>query len=615
MDPLLKPSSQAVFSSFNPSADRVILPRAGPLLPSQHRQRARRACQQEINKEEFQQLKKQNEKYKFLLLKFSERAGYIVDDINQVLEPQTKQSKDAPSLSHEDSSSSYRSMWSSDAEGVINEDISRNEESRATGFLEKTSELSQLQNLHIETESCSRPGHALPRQTSSGTSHENHITSECYHANEALMLKSKQLNLYDLPPRHTADKYCDIYFNFVNIHFSIVRRSLFLSHHSDLQLVQIEALIAFYFLVQSQVGRAWKMIRIASSSAIALGINLRNVDDKTDSICKESRCRLWCSIFMLEHSLATMTGRPSSLNGTFSVHPPFPYSECSFSSFPASRFLNDDSERERIANWTLFENNSQTKARFEQLQSIRPNSSLYFTYQMDLSHIASMISSRIYGVPTLWKEWDQVESSIKLYSQKLTQWLSTIHTSFAFADSEGELLQHISTREQVGLALYYYSTRILINRPCLSRSGLRKNSDFEFPRSHFSNDAAITCLRSALLLISVLPDEPSQQWFYTISPWWTMRHFIIQAINVLLVHLSVNSAPVQTGLGSEQTSEMDTTESLSAVFSSCKKALCWLHHIANHDLACRPSFEVCSKLLHRIALSKDLGLEGVPSAS
>lgn len=40
----------------------------------------------EINKEEFQQMKKQNEKYKFLLLKVSERGGCIVDDINQALE-------------------------------------------------------------------------------------------------------------------------------------------------------------------------------------------------------------------------------------------------------------------------------------------------------------------------------------------------------------------------------------------------------------------------------------------------------------------------------------------------------------------------------------------------
>lgn len=209
-------------------------------------------------------------------------------------------------------------MWSLDAGGIINEDISQIKKNRATGLSEKASEVSRLQSLHTETESFSRPEHALPRQTSSGTSHKKHINSECYHANEAPMLESEQLNLYDLPLRHTADKYCDIYFNFTNFHFPIIRQSLFLSQyekfyaqpysrpgnrwlsvlnmifaiasrycmlvgkeiqdgtedrvffsrarmlsaneniiysHPDLQLVQIEALIAFYLLVQSQVSR------------------------------------------------------------------------------------------------------------------------------------------------------------------------------------------------------------------------------------------------------------------------------------------------------------------------------------------------------------------------
>lgn len=43
-----------------------------------------------------------------------------------------------------------------------------------------------------------------------------------------------------------------------------------------------------------------------------------------------------------------------------------------------------------------------------------------------------------------------------------------------------------------------------------------------------------------------------------------------------------------------------------------KKALRWVHHMANHDLACRRGFDLCSNLLRRIAFSKNLDLEGVP---
>lgn len=352
------------------------------------------------------------------------------------------------------------------------------------------------------------------------------------------------------------------------------------------------------------------MIRIASSSAISLGINMHNVDDKTDAVCKESRCRLWCSIFMLEHSLTTMTGRASSLDESFSVHAPIPLTEGSFSDSPAFSFSND-SEREKIANWTLFETEPQTKNRTLRLQSIKPSPSLYFAYQMDLSLIASTITSRIYGVHALRDGWDQVENAIKLYSQKLNEWVSTINTSFAFSDNDGELLRGPSSCEQAGLALHFYSTCILINRPCLSRPGLREHSGIRFSRSRFGNDTALTCVRSALLLLAVLPDKPDEEWFYTVSPWWTMLHFIMQATTVLLIHLTVGSVPVRTEQGHEEQPK-GSPHPTDIVLPSCKKALRWLHHMVNHDLACKRGFNISVSVLRRIASSRNLDLEGVP---
>jgi hypothetical protein len=353
------------------------------------------------------------------------------------------------------------------------------------------------------------------------------------------------------------------------------------------------------------------MIRIASSSAIALGINMRNMDDKTDAVSKESRCRLWCSIFMLEHSLTTMTGRASSLDDSFSVHAPVPFTEGSFSDSLASLSLSDESEREKIANWTFFETELQTRARSERLQSIKPNPSLYFFYQMDLSLIASTITSRIYGVHALRDGWDQVENAIKDYSKKLGRWVSTINALFAFSDGDGELLGRSSSREKTSLALHFYSTCILINRPCLSRPGLKEHSGIRFSRNRFGNDTALACVRSALLLLAVLPDEPDEEWFYTISPWWTMLHFIMQATAVLLIHLTMGSVPVKTEPGHEEQPQR-SPHSTDTVLSSCKKAIRWLYHMANHDLACKRGFEFSVNFLRRIASSRNLDLEGVP---
>lgn len=85
---------------------------------------------------------------------------------------------------------------------------------------------------------------------------------------------------------------------------------------------------------------------------------------------------------MLEHLLTAMTGRASSLDESFSVHAPIPFTEDSFSGSSVSSF-SDESEREKIANWTSFETELQTKNQTLRLQSIKPNPSLY-AYQMDL---------------------------------------------------------------------------------------------------------------------------------------------------------------------------------------------------------------------------------------
>lgn len=343
---------------------------------------------------------------------------------------------------------------------------------------------------------------------------------------------------------------------------------------------------------------------------------MHSVDKNTDSASKESRCRLWCSLLMLERSLATITGRPSALDHSFSVQAPLPFPESTFSRYPESLFLNSGLEREKIGTWSLFEDKAQTKIRAECLKSMQPSQSLFFHYQVDLSLIASAITKHIYGVHVLQEGRNWVERTMELYAQKLDRWLTTIHDQFSFIDESGELLKTISSREQVGLALYFYSTRILLHRPCLSRPGIRRRSGIRLPRSRFGNDTAVICIRSALSLLDIFPNEPSEHWFYNISPWWTTLHFMMQAMVVLLIHLTVGDVPVR----SDQTQEEDRGPAHSfnpseTVLASCKKVLRWLHHMASIDSSCKHGFEICHHLIHRIACPKRLILQDIPSPS
>lgn len=217
-----------------------------------------------------------------------------------------------------ESASSLSSVGSLDAIDVVDEDINRSRESRATGFVGKNSEVSWLQSLEVEAERINHPDQKHAGRHISDPRSGNYIASKSYHNEDWPMTEPEQLNPYDLPPKHVAEAYCDVYFSSVDTYFPIVRKSLFTAQferyyaepflkpgpkwlavlnmifaiasrycsfvgkevpdgsehgiffhrakilstsdnivygHPDLQQVQIEILLAFYFLALSQVNR------------------------------------------------------------------------------------------------------------------------------------------------------------------------------------------------------------------------------------------------------------------------------------------------------------------------------------------------------------------------
>lgn len=209
-------------------------------------------------------------------------------------------------------------MGSLDAIDVVDEDVNRSEESRATGFVGKNSEVVWLQSLDVEAERVNSPDQKRPKRHSSGTRDGNYIASKSYHTEDLPMVEPEQLNPYELPPKHVAETYYDAYVMSVDTYFPIIRKSLFTAQfdryyaepflnpghkwlavlnmifaiasrycafvgkempggsehtiffsrakilsanenivygHPDLQQVQIEILLTFYFLALSQVNR------------------------------------------------------------------------------------------------------------------------------------------------------------------------------------------------------------------------------------------------------------------------------------------------------------------------------------------------------------------------
>lgn len=356
------------------------------------------------------------------------------------------------------------------------------------------------------------------------------------------------------------------------------------------------------------------MVRLASSSAISLGINMRSVDHQTNQVSKETRSRLWHAIFLLETLLNTMAGRSPSLGAESSLDPPFPFPEASFAEPFVSQLLRDHSRRAELLNWTLFELEVENKARTNLLTSMQPSPELYYFYQADLAMIMNSIANWLYTPDALHRGWVPIKDAINFYSRKLDSWLSIVSSQYSFPSENDERPHTTRTAEEVSLALSYYSACIALNRPCLSRPNHGDGLHVRHSISNFGKNTAGTCIRAALSLLAVLPHEADADWLYTMSPWWSTLHFIMKATTVLLIRLSVGSLDANSEDGSAEPmiDAADSEDAPEVVLTGCRKALHWLHRLGEGDLACRRGFELCYRLFRRLAQVRNFSLGSVP---
>lgn len=116
--------------------------------------------------------------------------------------------------------------------------------------------------------------------------------------------------------------------------------------HPNLQQVQVEGLTSFYLLSVGQINRSWRICGISVRSAVTMGLNLRNESNSIGHISKETRYRVWWSLYTLDTSLCAMTGRPPSSNVEFCTTPlPVPFMEEQFRDETIAQLITDHEVR------------------------------------------------------------------------------------------------------------------------------------------------------------------------------------------------------------------------------------------------------------------------------
>lgn len=257
--------------------------------------------------------------------------------------------------------------------------------------------------------------------------------------------------------------------------------------------------------------------------------------------------------------------------------------------------------------WTIYLNEEQIQLQSELLKSTTPTPSLYFFYVIDLSMIAHAITNRVYATDVSRTGRRVVESRIDLYSKKMDLWVKSLHSFFNFLDGEPSERLESKSSFQISLALHYYSARIILYRPCLSRPAFDKESGTRLARPRFSNVSALACLRASLAVIMLLPDEPDLTWCYEALQWWEVLHILSQATVILLLDISIGPAPSRPG---EATVSRESTEH---VLNCAKKGIAWLHCLGETSEAAQRASKFCNSCIRRISATKHLNLNGIPS--
>ena len=350
------------------------------------------------------------------------------------------------------------------------------------------------------------------------------------------------------------------------------------------------------------------MSGIAIRQALTLGLNLRNEDRNLVDSSKEIRYRVWWALASTERTLSVMTGRPASFTGAHCSAPlPLPLEEEMFMSVSgpydstAIRQLRrlsstDDESSTNVSESTP--SSLSTRAipwsprdspmrggspTAMDIKSIDPNNGLFFLYVTKIKNLDDEILNHLYRPPIISQSWASVQDAMLRFTKKLRKWRSTLPLVFEFTRNQRD---QVYVHQRMHLGFSYYSTMIIINRPCLCRVDEKVPNESKRARE-IDRASAASCVSAARSLLDMLPDEPNAVGMYQVSPWWNMVHHLMQAATVLMLEISFQAA--------------HCPDSANEIFMTAQKAVAWLQSMSVDDISAARAWRLSIDVLRKIA--------------
>ena len=353
----------------------------------------------------------------------------------------------------------------------------------------------------------------------------------------------------------------------------------------------------------------------AVRGALSLGLHLRNEGPCTSDVSKEIRYRVWWSLYTIEHLLTVMTGRPSCIADNFCTTPlPVPFDECEFQKEEVARLIRSPyrgSSQGQLDGIVMQPatpglsaldpdaGDAGTKdtetGSVEFLKGLSPCMSLYFIQLASLTAISKRMMVKLYSPEAALSPWPTTEFTIQSLMLEIDSWLMDLPSVYDFTSTQ---TSQCPASQRMSLALYFYSTKLGIARPCLCRQD--STSFHDDKTNEFCNNTAAECVESACHMLTLLPETPDAAMLNKISPWWCILHFIMQSTTVLLLELALKTQHVP--------------DKEAMVSKAVKKAVEWLFSLSKENAASGRAWKLCDGYLRRLAPHVGLDISDLPTS-
>lgn len=330
---------------------------------------------------------------------------------------------------------------------------------------------------------------------------------------------------------------------------------------------------------------------MAVRSATAMGLNLRSESNYVTLASKESRYKVWWSLYTLETILGNMTGRPLSVERDFCTTPlPVPFEEHEYTDTKVIRIMTDHKIRNSLLGHVVTRPIGEVSATMDAhtvrsaMETLKPNTALYFVCYVDLNRIVREIVESLYAPEIVTNSSRDAEAAITDANAKLEAWVQKLPPGFQISGEEGRTTYE---RFSLGLAFHFYSAQILACKPCLHHFDRASTGD-----DNFYDRVATTCVQAACRMLDLFPVEYDATWLIQVAPWWCMLHYLVQATAILLIDF-----PMHPGSMPQESRQ------------ALEKAASWLNEMARRDMASQRACAVCGSLLARLSEMVGKGTE------